>query len=101
MGKRKTSTELPDNRDGDWVPLASDMAPTQKDSVGSKESEGRVVSDRFDLEQEILECWRVTNDIKLFVEQGADLKVLSDYYDQKFEKLWATFESMCHNGKLG
>lgn len=101
MGKRKTSTELPNNRDGDWVSLAPDLEPNKKDSVGSKESEGRVVSDRFDLEQEILECWRVTDDIKLFVEQGADLKVLSDYYQQKFEKLWATFESMCHNGKLG
>jgi len=56
--------------------------------------------DRFDLEQEILECWKVTTDIKLFVDQGADLSVLSQYYDQKFERLWNTFEQMIHDGKL-
>ena len=29
-----------------------------------------VMTDRFDLEQQILECWRVTDDIKLFAEQA-------------------------------
>jgi hypothetical protein len=50
--------------------------------------------DRFDLEQDILECWKVTTDIKVFVEQGGDLSVLSAYYDQKFERLWSTFEQL-------
>ena len=101
MGRSKTSNKSADNRVRDGVHVESDVELAQKDLERSKESEGRVVSNRFDLEQEILECWRVTNDIKLFAEQGADLKILSDYYDQKFEKLWSTFESMCHNGKLG
>jgi hypothetical protein len=55
---------------------------------------GEKARDRFDLEQDILECWKVTTDIKLFVAQGADLSVLSDYYDQKFERLWDTFEKL-------
>ena len=55
---------------------------------------GEKTRDRFDLEQDILECWKVTTDIKLFVEQGADLSVLSAYYDQKFERLWDTFEKL-------
>jgi hypothetical protein len=55
---------------------------------------------RFDLEQEILECWKVTTDIKMFAEQGGDLKVLSAYYEQKFERLWNTFESLVHESKL-
>jgi hypothetical protein len=50
--------------------------------------------DRFDLEQDILECWKVTTDIKVFAEQGGDLSVLSAYYDQKFERLWSTFEQL-------
>lgn len=59
--------------------------------------------DRFDMEQEILECWRVTNDIELFMSQGADkekMKVLSEYYDQKFERLWETFEMLTRKGKI-
>lgn len=52
--------------------------------------------DRFDLEQEILECWKVTTDIKLFAEQGGDFSVLSQYYEQKFERLWSTFEHLVH-----
>lgn len=58
-----------------------------------------VARDRFDLEQEILECWKVTTDIKLFEEQGGDLSVLSKYYDQKFERLWNTFELLIKEGK--
>ena len=59
--------------------------------------------DRFDLEQEILECWKVTNDMQMYIDQGAgieDTKVLIDYYDRKFEQLWNTFESMVHERKM-
>jgi len=59
-----------------------------------------VERDRFDLEQDILECWKVTNDIKLFEEQGGDLNVLSKYYDQKFDRLWNTFEMLIKEGKI-
>jgi hypothetical protein len=59
--------------------------------------------DRFDLEQEILECWKVTNDMQMYIDQGAsieDTKVLVDYYERKFEQLWNTFESMVHERKM-
>jgi len=56
--------------------------------------------DRFDLEQDILECWKVTTDIKLFKEQGGDMSVLCAYYDQKFERLWDTFELLIQKGKM-
>jgi hypothetical protein len=59
--------------------------------------------DRFDLEQEILECWKVTNDIQMYIDQGAateDFKVLIDYYERKFNCLWETFESMVHERKM-
>jgi hypothetical protein len=59
-----------------------------------------VERDRFDLEQDILECWKVTNDIKLFEEQGGDLNVLCKYYDQKFDRLWNTFEMLIKEGKI-
>lgn len=66
----------------------------------SGENQETKTRDRFDLEQEILECWKVTTDITLFKEQGGDFSVLSQYYDQKFERLWSTFEQLVHERKI-
>jgi len=58
---------------------------------------------RFDLEQEILECWKVTTDIQMYIDQDAaaeDFKVLVDYYERKFNLLWGPFESMVHERKM-
>lgn len=59
--------------------------------------------DRFELEQEILECWKVTNDITMFIDQGAsveDFKTLADYYEKKFDRLWSTFELLTQQGNI-
>ena len=61
------------------------------------------MSNRFDLEQEILECWKVTTDIKLWCDQEAgveDYRTLAAYYERKFEKLWSTFEAVIANKEL-
>ena len=61
------------------------------------------MSNRFDFEQEIMECWKVTNDLQMYIDQGAsieDTKVLIDYYERKFDKLWATFETLIHERKI-
>ena len=53
--------------------------------------------DRFDLEQQILECWRITDDITDLEQQGAnvtDMVSLASVYEYKFQKLWNTFEKM-------
>lgn len=58
---------------------------------------------RFDLEQEMLECWKVVNDIEMYVEQGVttqDFKVLAQYYERKFNQMWDTFENMVHERKM-
>lgn len=55
------------------------------------------MSTRFDLEQEILECWKVTGDITLFAKKPAseqDWQALSTYYEYKFNQLWETFEGL-------
>lgn len=57
------------------------------------------MSDRFDLEQEILECWKITSDIPLMESlgaKGADMTSLANVYEFKFQKLWNTFEQMCN-----
>lgn len=61
------------------------------------------MTDRFQFEQEILECWKVTNDLQMYIDQGAsieDTKVLIDYYERKFQKVWDTFEQLIKDGKL-
>ena len=61
------------------------------------------MSNRFDFEQEIMECWKITNDLQMYIDQGAsieDTKVLIDYYERKFDKLWHTFETMIHERKI-
>jgi len=61
------------------------------------------MSDRFDFEQEILECWKITNDLQMYIDQGAkieDTKVLIDYYERKFQKVWDTFEHLIKERKI-
>lgn len=56
------------------------------------------MTDRFDLEQQILDCWKITDDIPMMEQQGAssaDMTSLATVYEYKFQQLWATFEKMC------
>jgi len=59
--------------------------------------------DRFDLEQEILQCWNITDDIKNYAAESAtseEFSALAQYYERKFDRLWTTFESMIHERKM-
>ena len=61
------------------------------------------MSDRFEFEQEIMECWKITNDLQMYIDQGAsieDTKVLIDYYERKFQKVWDTFETLIKERKI-
>ena len=58
-------------------------------------------SDRFDLEQQILDCWKITDDLKLVAEKGEHaVEAVATFYELKFEQLWSTFESMVHERKM-
>ena len=53
--------------------------------------------DRFDLEQQIMQCWSMVDDLKQFVEAGAntdELRALAKVYDRKFDILFETFSTM-------
>jgi len=59
--------------------------------------QGEIMPDRFDLEQQILDCWRITDEIPMMESQGAnpaDMTSLAGVYEFKFRKLWETFELM-------
>lgn len=67
------------------------------------------MKDRFDLEQQILDCWKVTmdlQDMREVVEEGglltyaeleARVKCIEAIYDVKFHKLWNTFSDMVYD----
>lgn len=69
------------------------------------------MSDRFDLEQEILSCWKITTDVKLLYENVLEkdltkdeianfLLGLSTIYDMQFDKLFKIFEQLITERKV-
>ena len=61
------------------------------------------MTDRFDLEQDIMNCWNIVEDMKTiydmldYTDQDKvmnSLLGLQTLYQMKFEKLWATFEQV-------
>lgn len=70
------------------------------------------MKDRFDLEQDIMNCWNAVDDIKLITEHFVDSTEyrhmppdicdaimnkylgLAELYEIKFKKLWDTFEEL-------
>ena len=67
----------------------------------------------FDLEQDLLDCWKVTDDIEMVTKyflddpKFADIDgetwdamankyfAIQELYELKFEQMWKTFESVC------
>lgn len=69
------------------------------------------MTDRFDLEQSILNCWNVTSDIDLLYENVMESDMSTDQianallgmqtiYEMKFEKLFRQFEQLIHTKKI-
>lgn len=69
--------------------------------------------DRFDLEQQIMKCWNVTDDIDTLYEGVMDsnpemttdqianaLLGMHQLYELKFNKLFATFEKLVEERKI-
>ena len=58
-------------------------------------------NDRFDLEQNIMNCWSVINELDMLLEQGTvsdeNIKAVAVLYEQKFQYLWENFENCCAN----
>ena len=69
------------------------------------------MSDRFDLEQNILDCWKITDDVNLLyknvMEEELDKDKISNVllglqaiYSMRFEQLWETFETVVRNKEI-
>ena len=49
------------------------------------------MSDRFDLEQEILRCWNILEDIELVRGQPELIDSLKEVYEAKFQRCFDSF----------
>ena len=69
------------------------------------------MSDRFDLEQNILDCWKITDDVNLLYKNVMNEEMDKDnisnvllglqaIYSMRFEQLWSTFENLVSNKEL-
>ena len=67
------------------------------------------MSNRFDLEQNIMQCWNVCDDIQLALDSWDNLDEdqkqnylieLKQMYQLKFEKCWNSFEICCRNKEV-
>lgn len=64
---------------------------------------------RFDLEQNIMQCWNVCDDIQLMLDQWDKLDEdakqnyligLKQMYQMKFERLWDNFEGCVRSKQI-
>jgi len=69
------------------------------------------MSDRFDLEEQMLNCWNLTKDINVLTEGVMEkdltkdqianaLMGLEQMYDLKFDKMWTTFTKLIEDKKI-
>jgi hypothetical protein len=67
------------------------------------------MTDRFDLEQNIMQCWNVCDDIQLLLDSWDKLDEdqkqnyligLKQMYQMKFERCWDSFEQCVSTRKI-
>jgi hypothetical protein len=104
----------------DYIELSHDKVLWQRDDwrkmcqdwlQNNSEEEENKMTDAFDLEQQIMECWRVVDDISTLNEGLLDYEInadkvsntligLKELYNLKFEKLFRTYEALIEEKKL-
>jgi len=69
------------------------------------------MTDRFDLEQQIMACWNITSDIDTLCEGVLESDMTTDQianillgmkqlYELKFDKMFRTFEELIQNKSI-
>ena len=58
--------------------------------------------DRFDLEQEIMQCWNVTEDLRVLGTRhpqiAEDLNAIAHVYEMRFDHMFNTFSQLIKDG---
>lgn len=58
------------------------------------------MSDRFELEQAILGCWNLVDDLQLIKDESGLAAALAKVYQAKFEHCFNLLEECIRNGKV-
>lgn len=67
------------------------------------------MTNRFDLEQDIMQCWAITEDLELLLNKYENMSEdarlnyligLKQMYQLKFENLWEDFETCIRNKEI-
>jgi hypothetical protein len=82
-----------EGKDGAWMLSKKETDMKTKDQ-----------KDRFDLEQEIMQCWNVVEDLRILADRNPaiaeDLKAVAHVYEMRFDNMFNTFEVLIKNGNL-
>ena len=79
--------------------------------MDSKYYEGTMGDTRFDLEQDILQCWHITDDLKALAKRLGEetmppqeiaqlINSIADLYNFRLENTFARFERLIHDRKI-
>jgi hypothetical protein len=79
-----------EGKDGTWILSKKEKVVKEKD--------------RFDLEQEIMQCWNIVEDLRILAERNPsiaeDLKAIVHVYEMRFDNMFNTFEKLIKSGSL-
>jgi hypothetical protein len=82
-----------EGQDGAWILSKKETEVKTKDA-----------KDRFDFEQEIMQCWNVVEDLRILADRNPsiaeDLKAVAHVYEMRFDNMFNTFEQLIKNGNL-
>jgi hypothetical protein len=70
----------------------------------SKKETKMKTKDRFDFEQEIMQCWNMVEDLRILADRNPaiaeDLKAIVHVYEMRFDNMFNTFEQLIKSGNL-
>jgi hypothetical protein len=85
--------EWEEQADGSWHIFKKEMDVKTKDG-----------KDRFDLEQEIMQCWNITEDLRILADRNPtiaeDLKAVAHVYEMRFDNMFNTFSQLIKEGVI-
>ena len=91
--KEGDDLEWEEQADGSWHIFKKEMDVKTKDG-----------KDRFDLEQEIMQCWNITEDLRILADRNPtiaeDLKAVAHVYEMRFDNMFNTFSQLIKEGVI-
>lgn len=89
---------------GEITVSIDDVWRVSEGPIQAEEEHKEKLLDRFDLEQEIMSCWQIVDDLKYIKPKDYESSVAIDglqaLYTNKFDSLFKLFETLIKEGKI-